>query len=242
MSGNIQTLASTQIASGGGNGLLTNLISYWKLDEASGNAADAHGSNTLTDNNTVTSDTGLTYALARQFTYANDEYLSCASNASLQTGDIDFTFIGQMRLSDITTDSHALCEKWAGGNEYIIRFSLSDNAFQFIVNDGGGNVSVLASTFGVPSINTWYIIAAWHDATANTINIQINNGAVDSTSHTTGVATGAADFVVGGRGTGADDMDGRIGPNVFWKRVLDSTARTAVYNSGTLLPYASFTA
>ena len=33
--------------------LLTGLVSYWKLDESSGNAADAHASNTLTNNNTV---------------------------------------------------------------------------------------------------------------------------------------------------------------------------------------------
>lgn len=27
--------------------IIDNLVSYWKLDEASGNALDAHGSNTL---------------------------------------------------------------------------------------------------------------------------------------------------------------------------------------------------
>ena len=32
--------------------LYTNLIAYWKLDEASGNRADSKGSNTLTDTNT----------------------------------------------------------------------------------------------------------------------------------------------------------------------------------------------
>src|SRR6266404_503553 len=31
-------------------GLLTNLVSYWKLDEASGNAVDSVGTNTLTAN------------------------------------------------------------------------------------------------------------------------------------------------------------------------------------------------
>ena len=30
--------------------LTDNLISHWKLDESSGNAADSHGSNTLTNN------------------------------------------------------------------------------------------------------------------------------------------------------------------------------------------------
>ncbi len=34
--------------------LTTNLVSYWKLDESSGNAADSVGANTLTNTNTVT--------------------------------------------------------------------------------------------------------------------------------------------------------------------------------------------
>jgi hypothetical protein len=37
---------------------LTNLISWWSLDEASGSRADKHGANTLTDNNTVLSAAG----------------------------------------------------------------------------------------------------------------------------------------------------------------------------------------
>lgn len=39
--------------------LSTNLISYWKLDETSGNAVDSVGSNTLTNNNSVSFSTAL---------------------------------------------------------------------------------------------------------------------------------------------------------------------------------------
>ena len=38
--------------------LTTNLVSYWKLDESSGNAADSVGSNTLTNTGTATYGTG----------------------------------------------------------------------------------------------------------------------------------------------------------------------------------------
>ncbi len=38
--------------------LLDNLVSYYKLDEASGNRADSQGGLTLTDNNTVTQAVG----------------------------------------------------------------------------------------------------------------------------------------------------------------------------------------
>ena len=40
------------------SGLRTSLISYWNLNEESGNAIDQHGSNDLTDNNTVTAAQG----------------------------------------------------------------------------------------------------------------------------------------------------------------------------------------
>ena len=70
--------------------LTDSLISYWKLDEASGNATDSHGTNTLTDTNTVTSVAGKINT-ARYFTNANTEFFTLADNASLSTGDIDFT-------------------------------------------------------------------------------------------------------------------------------------------------------
>lgn len=41
-------------ASNDGANLLTNLVSYWKLGEVSGTRNDSHGTNHLTDNNTVT--------------------------------------------------------------------------------------------------------------------------------------------------------------------------------------------
>lgn len=38
--------------------LTDNLISWWSLDEASGTRYDSHGTNHLTDNNTVSSEAG----------------------------------------------------------------------------------------------------------------------------------------------------------------------------------------
>jgi len=70
--------------------LTDNLISFWGLEETSGTRVDAHGTNNLTDNNTVTSATGKV-GTAGQFTNANSEYLSITDNASLSTGDIDFS-------------------------------------------------------------------------------------------------------------------------------------------------------
>src|SRR5262252_1520277 len=76
----------------------TNLISYWKLDEVSGSRVDTKGTNTLTDNNTVTSTTGIINNAA-SFAAASSEYLSLASNATVQTGDIDFTITAWVKMT-----------------------------------------------------------------------------------------------------------------------------------------------
>ena len=49
---------------GSANGLLTGLVSYWELDEANGTRYDAHGTNDLTDGNSLPSNTGKVNALA----------------------------------------------------------------------------------------------------------------------------------------------------------------------------------
>lgn len=55
--------------------LITNLISHWKLDEATGNKTDSHGTNTLTNNNSVASVAGKINN-ASSFSSASARYLS----------------------------------------------------------------------------------------------------------------------------------------------------------------------
>lgn len=77
-------LAYFDPASISGNALLTtSLTSYYAMEEASGNRADSHGTNTLTDNNTVASGTGI-LGTGADFEFANSEYLSITDAA--QTG------------------------------------------------------------------------------------------------------------------------------------------------------------
>src|SRR6056300_583443 len=72
------------------------LVSFWKLDEASGTRVDAFGSNDLTDNNTVgqaTSLTGVPYTEGADFERGNTEYLSItdASQSGLSPLSSDFS-------------------------------------------------------------------------------------------------------------------------------------------------------
>ncbi len=222
----------------GDNPLLTNLVSYWTMDEASGTRNDSHGTNHLTDNNTVGSAAGK-LGNAAVFVTANSESLSRANNAALQTGDIDYTLAGWFRI-DVENSSQMIAARdEVGQREWAIDYAsgvglrFSINAFSIIANAG------TLSFIGTP----WFFVVCWHDATANTINIQVNNGSVvsESTGGTPQDATTSA-IAFGARTYASFEgyLSGALDEWGFWKRVLTSDERTALYNSGVGITYTDF--
>lgn len=225
------------------SGLLTSLISYYKMDEASGTRVDSvvASANDLTDNNTVTSAAGK-ISNAGQFTRANSEYLSHADNASLSTGDIDFTWAAWVYMDSKPAQTLYIIDKEGAAStdvEYMLRWTDYLDRFDFFTG-GSSYINVTANTLGAPSLSTWYLIIVWHDSVANTINIQVNNGTVDSVG-TGGVAPPDTTnpVYIGARTNGGPSnfWDGRIDEVGFWKRVLTATERTNLYNGGAGVTY-----
>lgn len=95
--------------------LLPNLTSYWRMEEASGSRADAVGTNTLTDNNTVTQQAGK-IGFAGSYTAANSESLSRASNATLTTGGVDFSLAYWVNPVDLAGNYMQICKLDSGNN------------------------------------------------------------------------------------------------------------------------------
>lgn len=215
--------------------LLTSLISWWKLDEASGTRADSvvASGNDLTDNNTVLFGTGK-QGNAADFEQANSEWLSRVSGASLQTGDIDFTVCGWVNIESIAGGfDPCLAKKGAtASREYQVRLDSATNVFQFLVSSDGSTTTTLdyGSTF---TTATWYFVIAWHDSVANTINLQVNNGVVASASYASGITAGAGNFQMSYNDWDTVGIyDGLMDEVAFWKRVLTAAERTYLYNSG----------
>lgn len=214
------------------------LVAYWRMDESSGTRYDAVGTNHL----------ALTYldgqrsgkiTNAALFQYTSPVYLDAPSNSDLQTGDIDFTCAGWVKVYGST-----------GAGQYLFG-KVGDNAddykkYEFIVfttaagTQVGTDVSDGVSHDGSPatvsiSTNTWTYVLMWHDHTANTVNLQVNDGSVQSVSYTFGSWTSTNDFRIGGRTTrNAWASVDEVG---FWKRVLTAGERSALYNSGSGLTY-----
>jgi len=250
--GDMDTMQIFGIGQGAANGLLNNLIAYWPGDEASGNLLDAHTNGLdLTDVNTVTSNPGHVYTTARQYTTANDEYHTRpGDDALLSTGDVDFTIMVWVYADAFGADRAILGKNriWEPpGRGYTVYYHNSTNKWAFTVSDGA-NAYVLDST-AAPSLSTWYLLIAWHDSVANTINIQVNDFAAVTFAWSTGVNDPTCSFMIGNAdGFGPGFMwDGRIGPTAFWKSaagdggVLTAAQRTALWNGGAGLKYSEFT-
>jgi hypothetical protein len=132
------------------------------------------------------------HANAADFESTTSEFLERADNAALSTGDIDFTVAGWVYLESkpgtymvIASKANAFA---TGQAEYALYWDNAQDRFAFKICDSsggsGGVGTVLANNLGAPATGTWYYVAAWHDAAANTVNIQVNNGLVNSSATT----------------------------------------------------------
>ena len=212
--------------------LLDGLISHWKLDEASGPRIDSHGGIDLGDINTVGSAAGK-LGNAASFIATNEESLTTGDNAALSMGDIDFTIAMWVWFDALT--GTGLAGKWGSGTvEYIAYFDGTNLRFH-VSNNGTANASVVNAH--AISTGTWYFFCAWHDATANTINVSVNDNTPASAAHSTGVHNGTASFYLGRNEEGLTWFTGRLDSVSIWKRVLTAAERTQLYNGGAGLDY-----
>jgi hypothetical protein len=219
--------------------LLDNLVSYWKLDEASGTRVDVHGSNNLTDVNTVTQAAGK-IGNAGQFVNANDEYLEIA--VASQSG-LDFT--GSLTVSawvwmDTTGFRYILSKGGtATGGGYVLEWTTSGSRFRFSISDG--SVVRLVNGLSTTATGQWFFIVAWYNSGDNSVNIQVDNGTPETATPAGGAPTAnAVSFKIGWLQGSTAHWDGRIDEVAVWGRVLTSPERTNLYNSGAGLAYTDF--
>lgn len=215
--------------------LTDNLIAHWKLNEASGTRNDSHGSNHLTDNNTVASAVGK-LGDAADFELDNSEYLSIADNANLSLGaDSDFTWAGWVNPESLVTG--AIFSKRTGTNEateYSL-FLINTGTFRFDVGNGS---TFQTRSGGTVTAGNWFFFVCWHSSADNKIYLQVNNGTPAESVWNGGTQDTTSELHVGKIPNASSAyFDGLIDSLSFWKRVLTSDERTELYNSGNGLDY-----
>ncbi len=210
--------------------LLDNLISYWKLDEASGNAADSHGSNTGTASNITYGATGI----------INDAFdHNAVGDCDLgQPGDFRdvaaFSIQAWFKTADGTSTINSLFSNMAGGSSAdSYNFYCQNKKLQFFceatssVNTAGGtDIDNDAFHHGVAVYNGTdmrvYVDGSLDNTAAG------NTGTVGDNSH---------DVKIGEAVANSTFFNGELDEVAFWDRALTATEVTELYNSGAGLAY-----
>jgi hypothetical protein len=223
--------------------LTTSLVGYWKMDEASGNATDSSGNSmTLTDNGGCGTAAGK-LTNARVLNTSTPKFFSRASEANLQVGGTDFTFgvwVYPTTLGAGTNPCIMAKEDSTSKAEFRLDCTVG-SYFRWIAWDTTG-VSLTglticnATTFGLPSINTWYYVV--FGVSGTTMFISVNGGAQDTASLAAfPIQNTAATFCVGKQASSPYYFDGRVDGVGIWKRALSTSEITQLYNSGNGLDY-----
>jgi hypothetical protein len=227
-----------------GTTMLTNILSYWKLDEASGVRAD---SVSVSSNNLTVgpADHVVAGKIGNAFKSNNDTWLTIADNASFNfTGDV--TISGWLKVS--TTAASIIVSvfsKWStdGARQVILIWNGYVNEFQFTATSNG--LSATAQTAHVAAtfvLDQWYFVIGWYDNTAHTLNIQVGTGStfgsVASQAFTGPIAHTSAGVQMPSYydGTGYTNY-GAIDEIGVWTRVLTAGERSSLFNGGAGLSY-----
>jgi len=215
--------------------LIDNLLSYYKMDEASGTVLDAHGDNDGT-NSGSTNISGKIIS-ARSFDATND-YITTSVTSEIIYHDL--------------TVSMWVYRKGNGGAIFTQRYSLHGGVvlnvgvhngkvnFWLRDNTGGG----LRQLSGATTMNNdeWNFITTTLSGTNMSVWL---NGVYDgSATYTGGTWNNADNQVIGGNAGSGDSennvtefFNGSVDEIGIWDRALTSTEITQLYNSGEGLAY-----
>ncbi len=221
--------------------LMTSMNAYWALDDTATPSQfllDSAGSNNLTNVNAVASVAGKVNKAA-QFVAASSKALTVVPNTNLQISG-NFTFVAWVYLDSIVAATDmCICSQLdniSGNFCYNLYLDGATSKFRFRVLDSAdGADSIIATTFGVPSTATWYMVGCYRDGT--NIGISVNNGTFDTTASSRTINNNATvKFRIGANGDGSRNptsfWDGRIDEVGFWKKKLSAQEFTDLYNAG----------
>lgn len=218
--------------------LTDNLVSYWKLDESSGNATDAHGSNTLTNNGTTP------YVAAKinngaDFGTPSDSRSLTSSSASLYVSD-SFSFSFWVKAVSVDGTNPGLINRGrnSDGGYQIWRGQTGLVAIRYANSSNTGNVLKAFATSISDGSNFKHIVIVFRVA-AGEVDMYIDGTLSETlTGFATTIRNAATGFEIMGNQSGDLGYGNGVMDEVgFWDKALTSTEVTSLYNGGAGLVY-----
>jgi len=219
--------------------LTTGLVSYWELEEASGNRVDVHGPNDLTSVNSVGQATGI-QGNGADMEDSSSQYLYITDAA--QTGlkpTNDFSFSFWINLESLPAVSYPVNK---GNLDSALNYRVevgSTGYIAFFVRRSAGNYNITSAT-GVITTGAWKHVVCVKRSTGTGMTLYVNNTSVASGGGTLAAVTSTDPFMMGARRSIAapeNYIDGVIDEFGFWSKALTTTEIADLYNSGAGLPY-----
>ncbi len=204
--------------------LVDSLISYWKLDESSGDAIDAHGNN----------DCSLTGPDQNQPGKINTAYVFVRANTDFMTtttANLGSTYSISMWVKMANVADYQVLTAGQGGSgtgRYQGMLIFTGTAFQFLAHrsDSGANTGAIGDT-------DWHHIVGTSDGTEKKIYLDGELADTENTANTGGWDT---DRYFGRRDDGYY-FDGTMDEVAYFDSVLDGDDVIELYGDGTPPPY-----
>jgi hypothetical protein len=217
---------------GGHATLGSKIVAHWKLNESSGQRADAHsGAYHLSDNNTVTAGTGK-IGDAALFVRANSEYLQ-GPNGGAFNPTAPFSFTLWAKFVSLPSANMGLFGKWTAAPQLSYRlFSSSTNSLTWTGSSDGSATTQKAHSATLTT-GTWYFLYCYFDG--SNLGLSIDNGTAQTTAFS-GSPYAGSDYFRLGRMAGTY-LDGYLDSVSFWNNTLSAGELSDLYNSGTGLDY-----
>lgn len=199
--------------------LFDNIISYWKLNESSGNAIDSLGTNTLTNS-------GVTYTSAKinngaVFDGAITTYLEKTNVASVTAFSFSF-WINVATWNAV----NAIIDKLPAGEGYRIWGGTTWSGILLTIN--GTNWSYTWT----PTTGVWYHFVWTYDSGTAKLYLNGNTTPVDTKTGLTLTDNSTRTLALGNRAAHDQKLTSSLDEVGYWSRALTTSDVTELYNSG----------
>lgn len=204
--------------------LTDNLVSYWKLNESSGNAVDSVGSNTGTS-------TGVTYSTGKINNGAvyNGSAFHTLTPSLLPTGNSSFTHSIWVKITTAPGIGVPYAFIYNGNTTSKASVSL-----QYVNSGGttilyGGAFAANISYNTTLTTDTWYHVAQTYDGTTNLLYLngtQVASGALSS------LTVGTNNAYLGQDIGGSSKLIGMLDETGVWSRALSPNEIQSLYRAG----------